>query len=227
MDNTASKIKMFLVDDHGLFRDGIRAMLTFYDDLEVVGEAGDGIEAIDKIQGLAPDIVLLDISMPNMNGLEVCRRIKKINPNIKVIILTQYINKEYLVTAVKIGAAGYVPKKAVASDLVLAIRVVHDGDFFLHPAVAKILVGDYRNMLESDTDEYDSLTNREREILQLVAEGNTSRKIGELLHISEKTVIGHRASLMEKLNIHNRADLVKYAIGKGLINIENPVIGLD
>jgi two-component system response regulator NreC len=194
-------------------------MLSFYDDIEVVGEAGDGIEAIDKIQGLDVDVVLLDISMPNMNGLEVCRRLTKIAPNIKVIILTQYTNREYLVAAVKIEAAGYVPKKAVASDLVLAIRVVYGGDFFLHPAVAKIMVEDYRNLIESNKDEYDSLTNREREMLQLVAEGNTSRKIGDLLHISERTVIGHRASLMEKLNIHNRADLVKYAIGRGIVNI--------
>jgi DNA-binding NarL/FixJ family response regulator len=181
-------------------------MLNFYDDIEVVGETGDGTEAINKLQQLAPDVALIDIVMPNMNGLEVCRRLKKIAPNIKVIILTQYVNKEYLVTAVKIGAAGYVPKKAVASDLVLAIHVVYGGDFFLHPAVAKILVGDYRNLIES-------------EILQLVAEGNTSRKIGDLLHISEKTVIGHRASLMEKLNIHNRADLTKYAIGRGVVSI--------
>jgi DNA-binding NarL/FixJ family response regulator len=223
MNDAANKIKLVLVDDHGLFRDGIRAILTSYEDFEVVGEAGDGLEAIDRIQGLDPDIVLLDISMPNMNGLEACRRIKKINPNIKVIILTQFINKGYLATAVKNGAAGYVPKKAVASDLVSAIRVVCDGGFFLHPAVAKMLVGDYRNMIESDADEYDSLTNREREVLQLVAEGNTSRKIGKLLHIKERTVIGHRASLMKKLSIHNRADLVKYAIGKGLINIENPL----
>jgi len=219
MDNTANKTKVFLVDDHGLFRDGVRAMLSFHEDIEVVGEAGDGIEAIDKIQGLDVDVVLLDISMPNMNGLEVCRRLTEIDPNIKVIILIQYTNREYLVAAVKIEAAGYVPKKAVASDLVLAIRVVYDGDFFLHPTVAKIMVEDYRNLIESNKDEYDSLTNREREMLQLVAEGNTSRKIGDLLHISEKTVIGHRASLMEKLNIHNRADLVKYAIGRGILNI--------
>jgi two-component system response regulator NreC len=225
--NGSNKIRVAVIDDHGLFREGMCAMLNFYDDIEVVGETGDGTEAINKLQQLAPDVALIDIVMPNMNGLEVCRRLKKIAPNIKVIILTQYVNKEYLVTAVKIGAAGYVPKKAVASDLVLAIHVVYGGDFFLHPAVAKILVGDYRNLIESDKDEFDSLTNREREILQLVAEGNTSRKIGDLLHISEKTVIGHRASLMEKLNIHNRADLVKYAIGKGLINIENPTVMPD
>ena len=221
MENTTNKIKVFLVDDHGLFRDGIRAMLTFYEDIEVVGEAGDGIEAIDKIHGLAVDVVLLDIAMPNMNGLEVCRRLKTIDPNIKAIILTQHINKEYLITAVKIGAAGYVPKKAVGSDLVSAIRVGYNGDFFLHPAVAKILVGDFRRLIEAGRDEYDSLTNREREILQLVAEGNTSRQIGILLHISEKTAAGHRACLMQKLNIHNRANLVKYAIGKGLVHIEN------
>ena len=176
MVNGSNKIRVAVLDDHGLFREGMCAMLSFHEDIEVVGEAGDGTEAINKLQQLAPDVALIDIVMPNMNGLEVCRRLKKIAPNIKVIILTQYTNREYLIAAIKTGAAGYVPKKAVASDLVLAIRVVYDGDCFLHPAVAKILVGDYRNLIESDTDEYDSLTNREREILQLVGEGNTSRK---------------------------------------------------
>ncbi|MFC1998299.1 response regulator [Chloroflexota bacterium] len=227
MNNAAGKIRVFLVDDHSLFREGIRAMLTFHDDIEVVGEAGDGMEAVEKIQNLSPDVVLLDIAMPNMNGLEVCRRIVKSSPNTKIVILSQYTNKEYIITAVKIGASGYVPKKAVGSDLVAAIRVVGDGEYFLHPSVAKILVGDYKSLIKAETDPYDSLTNREREILQLVAEGNTGRQIADMLHISEKTVIGHRASLMEKLNIHNRADLVKYAIGKGLINLETPDVTLD
>ena len=227
MKNVAGKITVFLVDDHSLFREGIRAMLTFHDDIEVVGEASDGMEAVDKIQGSAPDVVLLDIAMPNMNGLEVCRRIVKSSPKTKIVILSQYTNKEYIVTAVRIGASGYIPKKAVGSDLVAAIRTVRKGEYFLHPSVAKILVGDYKSLIEDKTDAYEDLTNREREILQLVAEGNTGRQIADMLHISEKTVIGHRAKLMEKLKIHNRAELVKYAIGKGLINIESPDISLS
>jgi len=227
MSNSSKKIRVFLVDDHSLFREGIRAMLTFHDDIEVVGEASDGMEAVDKIKGLTPDVVLLDIAMPNMNGLEVCRRIIKTSSNTKIVILSQYTNKEYVVTAVKIGASGYVPKKAVGSDLVSAIRIVDRGEYFLHPSVAKILVSDYRSLIESDFDAYDSLTDREREILQLVAEGNTGRQIADILHISEKTVIGHRARLMDKLNIHNRADLVKYAISKGLISLDIPDAILD
>jgi len=172
-------------------------------------------------------VALLDIAMPNMNGLEVRRRIIKTSPNTKIVILSQYTNKEYVVTAVKIGASGYVPKKAVGSDLVSAIRIANRGEYFLHPSVAKILVSDYRSLIESEVDAYDSLTAREREILQLVAEGNTGRQIADMLHISEKTVIGHRASLMDKLNIHNRADLVKYAISKGLISLDIPDAILD
>ncbi|MBT3363853.1 MAG: response regulator transcription factor [Chloroflexi bacterium] len=222
MSNAGDKIKVFLVDDHGLFRDGIRSLLSFHEDIEVIGEAVDGIEAVDKIPALAPDVVLLDIAMPNMNGLEVCRRLVKTNPSAKTVIVSQHTDKEYVITAVKIGAFGYVPKRAAGADLIAAIRTVYNGEYFLHPSVAKILVGDYRSLMDSDVDEYDNLTNREREILQLVAEGNTGRQIAHLLHISEKTVIGHRANLMQKLDIHNRADLIKYAIGKRLINIETP-----
>lgn len=227
MSINAKIIEVLIVDDHGLFREGIRAMLESYDDIKVVGEASDGIEALDKIRQFAPDVVLMDISMPSMNGLEVCRRINKISPNTKVIILTQHNNKEYVTSAVKLGASGFVPKKAAASDLLSAIRVVHGGEYFLHPSAATILVSDYRGLTKLNKDEYDALTNREREILQLVAEGLSSRQVADLLHISNKTAIGHRANIMNKLNIHNRSDLIKYAIHKGLINVDKFIIDSD
>jgi DNA-binding NarL/FixJ family response regulator len=159
MDSTNNKINVFLVDDHGLFRESTQAMLTFYEDIEVVGEAGDGIEAIDKIHGLAVDVVLLDIAMPHMNGIEVCRRLKNIDSNIKIMILTQYISKEHIICSINMGASGYVPKKAVASDLASAIRVVYNGDFILHPVAATILVDDYSSLIKRDKSEYKIRTN--------------------------------------------------------------------
>lgn len=216
-----AKIRVLLVDDHAILRDGIHALLALQDDIEVVGEAADGREAIEKARQLAPDIVLMDIVMPLMDGLEACRRICKENPKTKVIVLTQYDNKEYVSSSVKAGAAGCISKRAVASELVSAIRVVHGGDYFLYPPIATMLVEDYlQRMGEAEADDYNRLTAREREVLKLVAEGHTNREIAELLVISVRTVIGHRTSLMEKLDIHNRSELVKYAIRKGLTSVD-------
>lgn len=216
-----AKIRVLLADDHAILRDGIHALLALQDDIEVVGEAADGREAIEKARQLAPDIVLMDIVMPLMDGLEACRRICKENPKTKVIVLTQYDNKEYVSSSVKAGAAGCISKRAVASELVSAIRVVHGGDYFLYPPIATMLVEDYlQRMGEAEADDYNRLTAREREVLKLVAEGHTNREIAELLVISVRTVIGHRTSLMEKLDIHNRSELVKYAIRKGLTSVD-------
>ena len=156
--------------------------------------------------------------MPLMDGLEATRRIHKEHPKVKVLILTQYDNKEYMLSSVKAGAAGCVPKRAVASELISAIRIVHEGDSYLYPSVAKVLIKDYLQKMEQDP--YERLTNREREVLKLVAEGRTSRDIAGLLCISTKTVLGHRTKVMEKLDIHNRTELVKYAIRKGLITVD-------
>jgi len=213
-----AKIRVLVVDDHAILRDGIRALLTLHEDIEVVGEAAEGREAIDKVRQFLPDVVLMDIAMPLMDGLEATRRIHKENPQAKVLILTQHDNKEYMLSSVKAGAAGCVPKRAVASELVSAIRVVYQGDSYLYPSVAKVLIGDYLQHVEQDS--YDSLTNREREVLKLVAEGRTSREIGDLLYVSIKTVLGHRTKIMEKLDIHNRTELVKYAIRKGLTTVD-------
>ena len=210
-----AKIRVLIVDDHAILRDGIRALLAVHDDLEVVGEAADGREAIDKACQLSPDVVLMDIAMPLMDGLEATRRIHKENPEAKILILTQHDSKEYVISSVKAGAAGCVPKRAVASELVSAVRVVHQGDSYLYPSVASALLKEYLQRMEHDP--YNGLTNREREVLKLVAEGRTTREIADLLCVSAKTVLGHRTKIMEKLDIHNRTELVKYAIRKGLI----------
>lgn len=212
------KIKVLLVDDHAIMRDGIRALLNLYDDVEIVGEASEGKEAIEKAQELVPDVVVMDIAMPGMDGLEATRRIKKNNPNVKVLVLTQHDNREYILAAIKAGTAGYVPKKALGSELVSAIRAVRKGDSFLYPSAAATLIKDY--LRRADEDPYDRLTAREREILKLIAEGRTSREIADRLFISLKTVLGHRTKIMQKLDIHNRTELIRYAMRKGLVSMD-------
>jgi DNA-binding NarL/FixJ family response regulator len=214
-----SKIRILIVDDHAIFREGIRALLTDSEELEIVGEAGDGREALEKIQQLEPDVAIMDVAMPLMDGLEATRRIHKEYPGVRVLILTQYDSKEYVLPSLRAGASGCVPKRVVASELVSAIRAVHDGESFLHPSVAKLLVEDY--LQRTERDPYDTLTRREREVLKLVAEGHTNRDIAEMLAVSVKTVLGHRTNVMEKLGIHNRTDLIKYAIRKGLISVDS------
>ncbi len=212
------KIKVLVVDDHAMMRDGIRALLSLHDDIEIVGEASEGKEAIEKAQELIPDVIIMDIAMPGMDGLEATRRIKKRNPKTKVLVLTQHDNREYVLTAIKAGTAGYVPKRALGSELVSAIRTVHKGDSFLYPSAAAALIEDYLHQAEKEP--YDRLTDREREILKLIAEGHSSREIATMLFISLKTVLGHRTKIMQKLDIHNRTELIKYAIHKGLVSMD-------
>ncbi len=212
------KIKVLVVDDHAIMRDGIRALLDLHDDIEIIGEASDGREAIEKARELAPDVIVMDIAMPGMDGLDATHRIRKKSPKAKVLILTQYNNKEYILSAIKAGAAGYVPKRALGSELVSAIRAIYRGDSFLYPSAATALIRDYLHQVEEEP--YDRLTGREREILKLIAEGHTSREIADMLFISLKTVLGHRAKIMEKLDIHNRTELIKYAMRKGLVSMD-------
>jgi DNA-binding NarL/FixJ family response regulator len=214
------KIKVLLADDHAMMRDGIRALLSVQDDIEIVGDASDGKQAVERTLELQPDVVLMDVAMPGMDGLEATRRITKQSPKTRVLILTQYDNKEYVLSAIKAGSAGYVPKRALGSELVSAIRAVYRGDSFLYPSAALALMEDYRHQAKGE-DPYDQLTPREREILKLIAEGLTSQQIAGRLFISLKTVIGHRSRLMEKLGLPNLAELIKFALRKGILNIND------
>ncbi|HEX9015760.1 MAG TPA: response regulator transcription factor, partial [Chloroflexota bacterium] len=204
-------VKVLIVDDHAILREGIRALLSLYPDIEVVGEASDGLEAIGKARQLSPDIVLMDVAMPGLGGLEATIEIRKQCPNSRVVILTQHDDTEYIFPILQAGAAGYVLKKAVGTELVAAIRAVHAGGSFLYPSVATAVIEGYVHKGRDGEPSYDRLSDREKQVLRLIAEGHSNREIAELLSVSVKTVIAHRANLMEKLDIHNRTDLVKYA----------------
>ena len=212
-----TRIRVLLADDHAMFREGVRSLLSGFDDVEVVGEATNGREAIDKALLLQPDVVLMDIAMPVMGGIESARRIRKECPSARILTLTQYEDSEYILTMLRAGVKGYVPKIATATELVTAIRAVHAGDCYLYPSATTALVEEYLLQSPAERSEYERLTEREREILQLVAEGRSNREIGEMLFISVKTVLRHRSDIMNKLRLHNRTDLIKYAIQKGLI----------
>ena len=215
------KIRVLVVDDHTVVRDGICALLAVVGDIEVVGEAANGSEALKMVKELEPNVVLMDVAMPIMGGLEATRRICKQFPKTKVLVLTQYDDKEYVFPVIEAGAAGFISKAAASSELALGIRSVYYGDSYLSPSVAKLLVEDYQQPGGGrvSRDPYEQLTDRERDVFKLVAEGYTTQEIADMLVISPKTVEGHKTNLMAKLGIHNRIDLVKYALRKGIITI--------
>lgn len=215
------KIKVLVVDDHTIVRDGICALLGLVMDMEVVGEATDGREALEKVEQLLPDVVLMDIAMPIMGGLEATRRIHREFPGTKVLALTQYDDKEYVLPVIEAGARGFISKTAASSELASGIRAVYRGDSFLSPSVARVFVEDYQQVAaaQGKQDPYQRLTDREREVFKLVAEGYTTQQIADMLVISPKTVEGHKTSLMAKLDTHNKTALIKYAIRKGIIRL--------
>jgi len=214
-----AKIRVLVTDDHAIVRDGIRALLALTGDIEAVGEATDGRLALEMVRKLMPHVVLMDIVMPVMDGLEATRRIHREFPEIKVLALTQYTDREYVIPVIEAGASGFVSKAAASSELTSAIRSVYDGDSFLSPSIARLLVEDYRQLARvgKDKDTFEELTDREREILKLLAEGHSIPQIAQMLLISPKTVERHKTNLMAKLDIHNRLDLFKYALRKGII----------
>ncbi len=216
-----NKIRVFMADDHLILREGIRSLLRKVPDIEIVGEAGEGGEAVAKVEQLVPDVVLMDITMPGLNGLEATQRIKQKNPEIKVLILTMHETDQYLSGMLQAGASGYVVKTTTTSELISAIRAVHQGDVYLYPSIAQMLVEDYLQKVKAGKkkNSYDGLTNREREILKYIAEDKRNKEIADLLGISVRTVQAHRTNLMDKLGARDRTELVKYAIRKGIIDL--------
>jgi len=216
-----AKIRVLVTDDHAIVRDGICALLAVTGDIEAVGAAANGREALEMVAKVSPDIVLMDIVMPLMDGLEATRRIRKEFPDTKVIILTQYEDREWVLPVIEAGASGFISKIAASSELTSAIRAVYRGDSFLSPSIARLLVEDYRQIARAgkSKDAFEQLTDREREILKLLVEGHSTREIARMLVISPKTVERHKTNLMAKLDIHSRLDLFKYALRKGIISV--------
>lgn len=213
-----SKIRILIADDHSIVREGVRMILDGQEDFEVVGEASTGRQALEEARRLRPDVVVMDISMPDMTGIEATAKIRAELPQTQVMGLTMHEDESYVFELLKAGAAGYVLKRAAAEDLVTAVRAAHQGEAFLYPTVAKLVVQDYlQRATAQDQAALDGLTGREREVLTLIAEGLTNQEIAGRLYISIKTVQTHRAHIMEKLNLHDRTELVRYAIRKGLI----------
>jgi DNA-binding NarL/FixJ family response regulator len=219
----AERIRVLLVDDHAMFREGVRSLLEGEPDLEVVGEVEDGRQAVQTALTLAPDVVLMDITMPQLDGIEATRQIRSQNDTIKVLILTMHDNEDVFFRSISAGASGYVLKRSGGVELMSAIRSTHEGHSYLSPLLAKALMSDYLQRGERGQDGTAPgrrLSGREQEILKLIAEGHSSREIAEMLDLSVKTVHNHRTRLMTKLDIHRNTDLVKYAIRLGMVQVD-------
>ncbi len=215
-----NKIKVLLAEDHTIVRKGLHSLLEKEIGIEVVGEAEDGREAVRKAEKLQPDVVVMDIAMPGLNGLEATRQIKKRFPEMKIIILTVHANEEYVLQTLRAGASGYLVKKAAPADLIEAIQAVYKGDSFLSPSISKTVIDEYIRQTETKSERdiiYGKLTTREREVFQLIIEGHKNREIADLLYVSIKTVETHKAHIMDKLNVHSTAKLIRYAMDKDLI----------
>jgi two-component system, NarL family, response regulator NreC len=214
------KIKILLADDHALMRRGIRVLLERHGEFEVVAEAGDGREAVQLTEAHSPDVVVADIAMPGLNGIEAARQITQKSPHTAIIILSMHSDESYLLRALKAGARGYLLKDCPESDLIDAILAVHTGKAFFSPAVSKMLVEDYMRQLQNRgiEDSYELLTTREREVLQLLAEGKSNKDVASILNLSLYTVETHRGNILQKLGLHGTPELMLYAIRKGVIS---------
>lgn len=214
-----AEITLLLVDDHEVVRTGLRMLLEGQYDLKIVGEADSGSEALKMVEELQPDVVIMDITLPDISGIEATRRLKQKFPNLSIVALTIHEDEQYFFEMLQAGAAGYIPKRAAPEDLILAIRSAFAGEIYIYPSLAKALVADYlgRPPYEQEASSLNKLTPREQEVLEYLAEGLSNEDIGKILSISKHTVARHRENLMRKLELHSRTELVKYAIRKGLI----------
>ena len=214
------KTRILLADDHQLMRSGLRLVIEQQPDLTIVGEAADGREAVAIAKSVRPDVAVMDISMPNLNGIEAAHQIIQSQPDIAVIVLSMHTDESYVLRALKAGAKGYLLKDSAEADLIAAVRAVARGKSFFSPAVSKVLLDDYMRKLKRSgaEDAYDLLTPREREILQLVAEGKSNKEVANLLNLSVYTVETHRSNVMQKLNLKGIPELTLYAVRKGIIS---------
>lgn len=214
------KLRILLADDHTLVRQGLRRILEEKPEWEVVGEVHDGREAVTHTVELKPDVVVMDIAMPNLNGTEATRQILRRAPEVQVLVLSMHMDESYVLQALRAGARGYLLKDSVDADLIRAVTAVSEGKSFFSPAVAKMMLDDYIRQLEQRgvTDRFELLSEREREVFQLIAEGNSNKEIARMLSLSISTVETHRARIMEKLDLHSTAEIILYAVRKGVLS---------
>lgn len=219
-----TKIRIVIADDHVVLRSGLRRLLNEQPDIEVIGEANDGNEAITRTEELTPDVLLLDITMPNLGGIDVIRIVKARMPKVAILVLTMHEDEGYFIEALKAGASGYVPKKAADTELIAAIRAVNRGEVFIYSSFAKTMVTRMfhgkSSYQEEAIDRYERLSQREQEVLKAVAQGYTNQQVANQLYLSVKTVETYKARIMEKLNLHSRAELVRFALQRGLLTQE-------
>ena len=216
------QITVVIADDHRLFREGLRLLLRREESIQIVGEAGDGLEAVQLVERLQPDVLVLDVMMPSLSGLEVTRQVSQRSPRTRVVILSMHSSEAYVMEALRHGAAGYVLKASSAADLIKAVREVSAGRHYLSPPLSEHAIEAYIQKAKDATlDKYETLTTREREVLHLGAEGYSNREIAERLSISPYTAMTHRANLMRKLGLHSQTDLVRYALQRRIIQVED------
>jgi len=213
-----SRIRVLIADDHAILREGVRALLAMAGDIEVVGEASDGQQAIEECRRLEPDVLLVDVAMPGLGGLEATLAVRRDMPHVKVLVLTQYDDREYVSRFLKAGVAGYVLKKAAGGELAAAIRAAHRGGLVLDPSIARDALTEPARAADASQDPYETLTDREKQVLKLVAEGHRNKAIAEILGISVKTAMSHREHVMEKLGLHSRTDLIRFALRRRVID---------
>ena len=220
---TDRPIKIFLADDHTIVRQGLAKLLEAESDLEVIGEAEDGREAVNKVQKLNPDVVIMDIAMPLLNGIEATRQIKKILPQTKIIILSMHSHDRYISELIGLGASGYLLKDSTGGEIIKAISAAVKGDVYLSPTISRRVIDDYLTLKKTSSREdlYAKLSNREREVFQMIAEGRSTKEVSDILCVSPSTVKTHRANIMEKLKIENISQLIQFAIRLGIVDVQS------